>query len=154
MEWFTVIALIIIGLGLILVEIIFVPGTTVVGIIGFIGMVISIYLGYSYFGNRIGTLILIASGLLSLGVVVWAFRTRAWERFSLKNTSKSRFNEDITIDLKVGDEGISVSTLKPIGKAEFNDKEYEVSSIGDYITEGNKIKIIRMEGNKIYVEIY
>ena len=146
------IVLLALGLGLIIIEIIFVPGTTVVGILGFAGMIFGIYLGYAYFGNNTGHALLAISALVSFLSMFWVFKTGAWERFSLKKTSKSKFNEGQNNSLKIGDEGISLSTLKPVGKAEFNFEEFEVSSIGDYIDEREKIKIIRKEGNKIYVE--
>ena len=51
MEWITVLALIIFGLCLVVVEIIFVPGTTLVGVMGFLFLVAGVYLGFEYFDN-------------------------------------------------------------------------------------------------------
>ncbi len=61
MEWFAVIGLIILGIGLVVIEVVFVPGTTVVGIAGFICTGFGIYLGYDYFGNVTGSILLVFS---------------------------------------------------------------------------------------------
>lgn len=152
MEWFAVIGLIVLGMGLLIVEIIFIPGTTVVGIAGFLCSVYGIYLGYDYFGNTGGTLILLGAAVFNGGAIVYAFKSKSWERFSLKDVNSGRFNEDQGFQLNVGDQGTTVSSLKPIGKAIFNDKELEVRSEGTYIRENQEIEIIKIDNKKIIVK--
>ena len=53
----------------------------------------------------------------------------------------------------MGDTGTAISTLKPYGKAEFDDVEYEVRSDGNYINDGEEIVIQRIAGKNIYVEL-
>lgn len=152
MEWFAVIGLIVLGIVLIIVEIIFVPGTTVVGIAGFLCSVYGVYLGYDYFGNTGGTLILIGASIFNLGTIIYAFKSRSWERFSLKEMNSGHFNEDLKYELNVGDHGITISSLKPIGKAIFNDNELEVRSEGNYISENQEIEVIKIDNKKIIVK--
>ncbi|MBV6643080.1 MAG: hypothetical protein KI791_20345 [Cyclobacteriaceae bacterium] len=152
MEWFAVIGLIVLGMGLLIIEIIFIPGTTVVGIAGFLCSVYGIYLGYDYFGNTGGTLILLGAAVFNGGAIVYAFKSKSWERFSLKDVNSGRFNEDQGFQLNVGDQGTTVSSLKPIGKAIFNDKELEVRSEGTYIRENQEIEIIKIDNKKIIVK--
>lgn len=152
MEWITVIGLILFGIGLLIIEVIFIPGTTIVGIAGFICSGFGVYLGYDYFGSTTGTTILIVSSGFLLVVMIYAFKSRAWERFSLKDENTGRFNDDFKVTLSVGDQGQTISSLKPSGKALFNEKELEVRSNGGFINENQQIKIIRIEPNKIIVE--
>jgi membrane-bound ClpP family serine protease len=152
MEWLTISALILIGIGLIIIEIIFVPGTTIVGILGFAMSGYGIYLGYDYFGNTTGHIVLTSSVILAFVCIFYSFKSGAWKKFANKSAIKSKVNEGLTIDLKEGDLGQSTSSLKPIGKGIFNDKEYEVTSQGNFITEKQPIKIIKIEKNKIFVE--
>ena len=152
MDWFSVIALIIFGIMLIVVETIFVPGTTIVGLFGFAVSGYGIYLGYESFGKTTGTVILVVSSIIGFGVVFYCFKTEAWQRFSLKGESSWRTNEESKIILEVGQEGVMVSSAKPVGKASFNDREAEVRSNGGYIVENTPIKIIKIESNKIIVE--
>ena len=53
LDWVTVILLIGIGLILIVVELIFVPGVTIVGILGFILVAVGIWIGYAALGTTI-----------------------------------------------------------------------------------------------------
>lgn len=151
-DWLTVIGLVSLGIALIIIEVIFVPGTTIVGIAGLICCGFGVYLGYDYFGDVIGSVILAVSGALALGALVYALKSNAWDRFSLKDENTGRYNDDFKMALSVGDEGETISALKPIGKAIFKDKEMEVRSSGNWISENQKVKIKHIESNKIIVE--
>ncbi len=154
MEWFSTIGLIVLGIGLVILEIIFVPGTTIVGILGIIFFIGGIYLGFDYFDSDTGWAILISSVIAGGVALVYAFKSNAWERFSLKNTSEGKVNEGTSLKVSVGDKGLSISTLKPFGKAEFNNEEFEVRSNGSYINAGQHIEIKRIDGINIFVETY
>ncbi len=152
MEWFIVLALVIFGLGMILVEIIFVPGTTFVGITGIISAIIGVYLSFVYFGPTVGAWFLIISSLMFATSLYFGFRGQTWDRFSLKDSIQSKFNENLTVDLQVAQQGMTISSLRPVGKAEFDSKTYEVKSHGDYIDSGTKVEIIKIDGNNIFVQ--
>ena len=152
MDWITVIGLVLFGIALLIVEIVFVPGTTIIGILGFLFSAYGIYLSYDYFGTTTGTLFLVGSVVINIAALVIAFKGRSWERFSLKGSINSRFNQDIDLALKVGDIGKTISSLKPIGKAAFDDQEVEVSSNGGYVNEDVDIEILRIESTKIFVQ--
>jgi membrane-bound ClpP family serine protease len=152
MEWLTVISLIVVGIILVVVEIIFVPGITVVGLLGGLLAVIGVVLSFSYFGNQAGWYTLASTSVLSGGLLYWSLRSRAWERFSLKTTIDGRVNEIDLNSLKTGDEGSAVSALRPMGKAEIGGKLFEVTSLGIYIETGTRIRIVRVSSNQIVVE--
>ena len=151
-EWLTVISLVIIGIVLIVLELIFVPGTTIVGILGLVFSVGGIALSFDYFGNTAGFAVLIITSLLSIATLIYSLRSGVWQRFANKGAIDSKFNEGKTQHLNVGDGGEAVSTLKPIGQAEFKGGVFEVTTLGNYLEPGNKVKIIRIDANKIYVE--
>lgn len=152
MDWITIIGLIVFGLFLLVAEIIFVPGTTVVGILGLVFSIYGIYLGYDYFGTTVGTLILTASLVANILAMVYAFKGKSWERFSLKGSMTGKFNDDIKLNLKEGDKGMTISSLKPLGKALFNEHEVEVRSNGGFISENIEIEIQRIESSKFFVQ--
>lgn len=152
MEWIIITALILFGLGLIIVEVIFVPGTTIVGIAGLIIGGYGVYLSYTSFGTTTGHIVLSVSLLSSLIGLVLALKSKSWERFSLKESNNGRVNDDFKYQWEVGAEGETVSSVRPVGKAIFTDKIVEVRSNGAYIKEHEKVKIIRIDQNKIYIE--
>jgi membrane-bound ClpP family serine protease len=152
MEWITVISLIAVGLILVVTEIIFVPGTTVIGFIGFGVMVVGLILGFNYFDKTTGWVIAGGTAFASALLFYWAFRSKAWERFALKTSMKGKVNEGELDNLKVGEEGITVSALRPMGKAELGGKMVEVTSTGNYVESNTRIKVIRISSNQILVE--
>ena len=150
MEWIIVIGLIVFGIILILVETVFVPGTTVVGIFGFLIPGYGIFQSYQYFGNTVGTVILIGSSIVGFGLVFYAFKTEAWTRFSLKGEHTGRTNDDLKFELNAGDEGTMVSSAKTVCKASFQDRAIEVRSNGPFIRGKTKVKISKKDANTTY----
>lgn len=139
--WLIVAALILAGLLLVIVEIVFIPGTTVVGVIGVVLSFVGIFFGYREFGSSTGHLIL-ASTTAAMGLMVYyAFQSKTWSRVALKSTIDSRNNEGFLESFAVNEEGVCVSALRPVGKAEFNKRLVEVSSEGDYVDAGTKVRI-------------
>ena len=151
-DWIIIILLIVFGIGLIIAEVIFIPGTTVVGILGALFIGYGVYSSFTTFGSNIGWGVLVGSSVLTLLTVVYSLRSGAWEKVSLKERITGRVNEHINIPMNVGDVGLALSVLKPIGKAEFDDCTYEVKTLGEYVEEGNKVKVIKIETNNIIVE--
>lgn len=52
----------------------------------------------------------------------------------------------------VGKIGVANSELRPVGKADFSGIELEVLSNGEWIDKGASVKVIRQEGNEVLVE--
>ena len=150
--WIAIISLIIIGMALIVIELIFIPGTTIVGIVGFLCVISSLVLTFNNFGNTAGWVATGGTGLFSIAVFIYAFRSGAWNKFALKESINSKVNQDKTIQVQLGDIGISRSTLRPMGKGEFNNEILEVVSLGELVPSNSKIKVIKIEKRKIFVE--
>ena len=151
-EWTIVIALILFGLGLIVVEIIFIPGTTVVGVLGFAFLVIGAGLSFHYFGSEAGWITVGGAAVASGLVFYYSFKTNVWGRFALKSSIQSKVNEGEKKGLLQGQEGVAVSALRPIGKGEWDNKIYEVKTQGGYVEAGTKIRIVKISINEIVVE--
>src|SRR6267378_3463111 len=108
LEWITVISLILFGLTLIVAEIIFVPGTTLVGVLGFVFLIIGIGLSFHYFGNQIGWISSGGAAAASGLVLYYSFKANVWGRFALKSTIRSKVNEGGLEGLAPGQEGITL----------------------------------------------
>ncbi|MDA0195340.1 MAG: hypothetical protein O2887_16625 [Bacteroidetes bacterium] len=152
MDILIVVGLISLGLGLMIVELIFIPGTTIVGILGFGIYVYGVYSSFGAFGTTIGWIVLVSTMVISIAFVVYSLKMNAWDKFALKDVNKSRVNEDSPVALEIGKEGISISSIKPIGKGEFENREYEIRSMGNFIEENKPIKVIKIDNNRIFVE--
>ena len=150
--WIIILSLLLIGLALIIVELVFIPGTTVVGVLGLVFAIVGIVISYSHFGNDIGFYILVGSVITTAGAIFYAFRAGAWKKFAHKSSIDSRVNEGMMSSVGIGDEGVTLSNLRPMGKAEFHNQTFEVKTTGNYIARGEKVKITHIESHQIVVE--
>ncbi|HEY0652923.1 MAG TPA: NfeD family protein [Chryseosolibacter sp.] len=150
--WIIIVALLAIGLALIIAEIVFIPGTTLVGILGLVFAIAGIVISYEHFGSEVGLWILVGMGLATAGALYYSFTSGVWSKFSLKTSHQGKVNEGLVAELMVGDEGKTLSTLRPVGKARFKEQEYEVKTLGDYVDHGMPIRIKLIVSNQIIVE--
>jgi membrane-bound ClpP family serine protease len=152
MEWLILVSLIFLGLVLVLVEILFIPGTTVVGILGVIVGIIGLIYAFLTFENQVALGISGLSIGLHLAAVWYGFSSGLWRKFSLKSTQSGGAYDGRMKGLEVGMEGKAVSDIKPIGKAVFHGEWYEVKSEAGFIDVGATVIISKLEHNTISVK--
>jgi membrane-bound ClpP family serine protease len=150
--WIVIISLLLIGLILLIVEVVFIPGTTVVGLLGVAFSIIGVVAGYNQFGQTVGFYLLMSTLVITAIALFFSFRSGMWQMFSLQSTITSKVNEGKHASLTVGDTGITTSTLKPSGKAEFKNEVFEVRSTGNYVEPQTKVKIVSIDIQQIIVE--
>lgn len=153
MAFSVIVIIVLLGIILVLLEIFIVPGTTVVGIAGGVLMVAGVVLAYVtqqnvWLGH--GTL----AGTLVATVVLGYLATNMFDNSSLtlRDSVEGQVNMREGVELQVGDEGITVSDLRPGGKALFNDVKFEVFSQGDFVDAGTAVRIIKLTSNKVLVK--
>jgi membrane-bound ClpP family serine protease len=148
-----VIGLLLLGILLLLLEILFVPGTTIVGVGGIILLAIGIYLSYAYLGTiagHISSASCVVVVILSLAVLL---KGNTWKRMALDSSIDSRSLVNMSTQVTVGDRGVTVSRLNPMGKALFGEKMLEVTADGEFVDEAKDIEVVKVEQNKIKVKI-
>ena len=147
-----IIVLIIIGLSLMVVEVVVLPGITIAGIGGAILIGCGVFLTFKWFGNTAGMIVLIATGILFVIFMVYALRANTWKRLSLHSEIDSRVNVVDTNDIKTGDRGMTVSRLAPIGKILIHDKIMEGKSEFGLIDENREIEVVHVNNSTIIVQ--
>lgn len=151
-EIFTLLTLVILGMFLVILEVIFIPGTTVVGILGFLCLIAGVYVSYNTYGKIAGHSVFAGTTLLMLAAILYSLKTKAWKKFSLNDEIKSKVNDDIKLDIEVGEVVKTISALRPSGTVEFNNVQFEVSTTGEFIEQGKSVKIIQINNKEIIVE--
>jgi membrane-bound ClpP family serine protease len=147
-----IIILIIIGIALLIVEVFFVPGTTIIGILGILFTAGGVFYSFDAYGNTTGYWVLAAT-VLANGIFIYiGLKGGVWQRFANQSTIASKFNDEVE-EVPVGTEGRALSALRPIGKAELNQKTYEVRSTGAFVNAGEKIRVIRNTNRILIVEV-
>jgi membrane-bound serine protease (ClpP class) len=160
------ILLFIIGIILLLLEIFVIPGFAITGVIGIILIIGSIFL--SLVGNSLPfwdsgavsrAIIQLSASLLFAFILIYILakylpKSSAFSRLVLSNEEKADqgFVSYPSIKELIGMEGIALTTLRPAGSVEINGQKYDVVADWEYISKGNKVKVIRVEGIKVVVK--
>lgn len=147
-----VVGLLVLGILLLLLEIIFVPGTTVVGIGGFILLAIGVYLAYTSVSVMAGHMSLASSVAVIFLALIVLLKGQTWKRVALEDRLEGKSLESMQEILNVGDRGKTISRLNPVGKALFDELIVEVSTTGDFVGEEVEIEITKVEQNRIRVK--
>ena len=147
-----IILLIVIGLALVIVEVVVLPGITVAGVAGVLLIGCSVFLTFRWFGNTAGTFALIGTGILFIIFLIYALRAKTWDRLSLHSEIDSRVNVVNTNHIKPGDKGTTVSRLAPIGKVLIHDQIMEGKSEFGLIDENKEIEVVHVNDSSIIVQ--
>ncbi|MFZ9188115.1 MAG: NfeD family protein [Algoriphagus sp.] len=151
MEILVLSTLLLIGLILLIVEILFIPGTTVVGIFGFLVSLAGLAFAFLNFEYSVAIWITGVTLVINFAAVWYGFSSGIWKRFSLKSTQSGGAFDGRTDGLEVGMKGLAVSDIKPYGKASFNEIWVEVKSESGFIEVNTPVTITKIENNKISV---
>jgi membrane-bound ClpP family serine protease len=148
-----VIILILIGIILLLLEFLVIPGTSIAAIGGIIFMGAGVYMAYETFGSVAGNWVLAGSLVFFLISFIWAIRSGTWKKFGLKANIDGVISQtEIADEVKKDDQGVSVSRLNPMGRVKINSKYYEAQSYEGYVDENTPVKVVKVDFNKIIVK--
>lgn len=152
MSWTVILILILVGLIFLLLEMLVIPGTTVIGAIGFILIAIGIWQGYASHGTPGGHYLLAGTLFFTVLLIGMSLRSKTWNRVMLHTEVDGKANLIDRNAVNPGDVGKTVSRLIPMGKALINNEYYEVSTSGEVIDPGTEIEVVKIENNKIFVK--
>ena len=147
-----IILLIVLGFFLFLVEFLLVPGVTIAGIAGFILVVGGIYFAYDSLGTSTGHYVLGGTVVLSFLTIYFSLRSRTWKKLMLDSSIEGKVSSYTEDKVHIGDEGLAVTRLNPMGKVLINDEFLEAKSNGPYIEQQKKIKVINIRDFRVIVE--
>lgn len=145
------------GIGFLILEA-FMPGFGAPGITGVVLEVITLVLAWNAHGPM-ATLGLLLIVLATLAIAIsTSLRSLSKGKlgkstFILNETESNEAGYRTTEDMQVfvGREGTASTVLRPTGIADFDGVRLNVSSEGDFIAAGTKVRIISVEGHKILV---
>ena len=155
MEWLIpIIICVLAGVILLIVEA-FMPGFGVPGISGIILLLAGVAMTWYEYGAMVGLGTTVAV-LAPVGVAISvSLKSASSGRLSksdlILNDTETPPSENADMQLLVGKEGVVKNTLRPVGTAEFDCGKLHVTSDGEYVSEGQKVRIVRVEGTQIFV---
>ena len=148
-----IIFLIALGLLLIWLEVLVIPGTTISGIGGIILMGGGVYLAFNQHGNTIGLWVLSGSLALLILSIVFFLKSNTWKRLSLSTNIDSSVDHIREDSIKPGDEGKCITRLAPSGKARINDQDVEAESLDGLLDPGTAIVVTEVLKYKVFVKL-
>ena len=150
---FLIILLVFFGLLFLVAELVLLPGVSIGAILALLSYGGAIYISFKDFSPLVGGIVIAVILLLSLIVTVVSLRAKTWERFSLRQKiTSSSMSEPKQEGVKVGDTGMTVSRLAPMGKVEIGERTFEAKSQGDYIDPRQPIEVVGFENFNIIVK--
>lgn len=165
---FTLLAvfLFLLGLGMIAVEVFVVPGITFVGLAGIMLVITSLGLvtldrwpttsnDWINLGSTLTTfgLSLVTAVIGAICLTYYLPTIPYANRLVLQPPDDEKAPESPVAPARLlGAIGVSVSTLRPSGKAQFGDDYLDVVAEGDFVEPGKRLQVIEIEGNRIVVK--
>lgn len=134
----------------------FAPGFGVFGISGLISLIISSIIACFYYEVSFGVLFLIEFVVIAIVALITIYvikKTNLAHRIILKDHLKED-TIDIDSDKLLNKIGISKTQLKPVGTVIIDNNTYEVLSSDGFININEKIIVIKVVKNKIFVGKY
>ncbi len=152
MDILVIIFLVFLGIVLLLIEFAILPGITIAGIGGLLMLGAAVYLAFKSYGTVAGIIALIFVLIVSPILVYRMFKTRMGKKMMLDSKITGTSSEIKAESVNLGDEGMTVSRLAPIGKVRVGGAVFEAKSTGSFIDQQTKVKVIGILRTQIIVE--
>mgnify|MGYP001127042089 CR=1 FL=1 len=153
MSILAIILVIVLGLFLMVIEFLLVPGITVAGIAGAILIAGGIIITYTTHGTPDGHYMLMGTFGAVVLTIYLSVRASTWEKFMLSDNITGVSNDDLTEQqVKPGDTGKAITRLNPAGNVRVNGLIIEGRSNGDFINEGTEVVVTKINHSRIIVK--
>jgi membrane-bound ClpP family serine protease len=148
-----IITLIVLGIILLLVELLLIPGFGVTGILGIVALVGGVVMAYYTRGATTGHIVL-CGAILCCALLLWyALRSSTWKRLALHdNITAQAFDKPEDKGVHVGMKGISVTRLAPIGTVLFDHVKIEATAYEGIINSSRPVEVVKIDGIKVIVK--
>ena len=149
------------GIALISLEVFVIPGFGIAGILGITMILGSVFFVFDGAYNlRTAVLWLSISVIMTSALAILAVfllpETSIFQRFALSTVMDAGMGyhasspEDFQAYL--GKSGTALTPLRPSGTAKIADKRVDVVTLGDFIPRNSGIRVVEVEGSKVFVE--
>ncbi len=149
-----VLILLILGVTLLCIEL-FAPGFGLLGISGIILFIVSSVLTVLYIpmGLMIVLAELIVLAIAMYAIVSYVRKKQLYGKLILNETLNTDQTDIGDLSFFMGKEGVTKTTLRPFGIADFNGIHLEVCSDGPYVPQKRKVKVCEIVKNKVVVRM-
>jgi len=143
-----IILLFMLGLALIVTEL-FIPGA-VMGMVGLVMVLVSVYLAFQGEMLTLGW-ILVAVSILSVPALIILWIKVLNRVMANKTTQQGTSGAQMHLKNLVGREGVAMTQLRPSGTARIGDMKVDVVAESEVIERNARVKVIEVESNRVVV---
>jgi membrane-bound serine protease (ClpP class) len=151
------ILLIVVGLGLIALEVYVVPGLGVVGFTGGGSIIAGVIYAFVVIGAAGGVTAALGALVVGGGMFYLMWESGAWDRFVLA----ADLRRDVDADARehdarsryLGRGAVAVTPLRPGGIVEVDGERVEVQTEGEFIAAGSEVRIVAMDRRRFFVRM-
>ena len=147
-----IIILVLLGVFFLVAELIFLPGVTLGAILAAASYGAAIYFAFVRLGVIGGVFTIVVVVAASLVTVVVSLRAKTWQRLALKDKVDGQSMDTPSDNVNIGDKGICVSRLSPMGKVNIAGKIYEAKSVDSYIDQRSEVEVVGFENFTVIVK--
>ena len=149
---FYIILLIVLGLLFLVAEIVLLPGVSVGALLAMVYDGSAIYLAFRYHDTPTGIVVVVLIVILSLVATILSLRAKTWQRFSLRQKIDSSSMPSPQTRLRVGERGVTLSRLSPMGRVEIGGELYEAKSLDAYVDPRTEVEVVGFENFSVIVK--
>ena len=146
-----ILVLIAIAILLLILELFFIPGLSVAAFFSLLFYGVALYYAFAHIGTMAGIITIVIIIALSVFVIWYFMRSRTLDRLSLHTNIDATAPTQISNNLHVGDKGITLSRLNPMGRVLIGNISAEARSL-DFVEEGVEVIITKIERTTIIVQ--
>lgn len=140
------------GFGLIILEM-YMPGFGLPGISGTVMLIVGVVMiAESVMQGLLISLLIVALLAVAFSIAIRsAAKGKVINSKLVLNSVATKQAEENPLDFYMEKEGVAVTPLTPVGNGDFDGVRLSVLSDGAYIEKGDKIKVVKVEGKKLFV---
>lgn len=154
MELFYLVILVLFGVLFLVAEIVLLPGVSIGGILSLVCYGTAGYLAFHDYGVSAGVTVVAVIVVLSVLATVFSLRAKTWQRFSLRQKIASASNPTPEeLEVKIGDRGVALSRLCPMGKVRIGGTIVEAKSLDAYVDPRTEVEVVDFENFNVVVKI-
>jgi len=109
-------------------------------------------MAFENFDTTTGLLVLAAVLVIIIISLIFALRAKTWKRISLSTEVDSKVTEVEDSGLVIGDQGVALTRLNPIGSVLINEQRLEGHSQGQLIREKTAVEVIKVAHTYVVVK--
>lgn len=130
------------------------------GIVGLVGTTACLYSLFTYAGDWSSTIIFILIGIVTIGLTIYLL-VKTGNTLVVSpnlvlqdtiNTTPHRQSDEADQKLEIGNVGIAVTDLRPVGQVDFAGEIVEVRSQTKFISVNRQVVITEIVNQRIYVK--